>query len=105
MGCAPLIWNQWEELPAESAHLANIMMGRVIECCVPIVISDKDQIHELIEIANKLKIPERRSIESSGEAIIDLGYAWGLDSAFKMVTACLPAKMRGIALDRYRSLG
>ena len=108
MNCAPVIWNIWERLPAESKHLANLMMGRAIECCAPVVISDRDEIHELVELSNRNKFPTRRVIESSGEAIVDIGYAWGLDSAFKMVTKRLPADkrrdMRGIALDLYRSL-
>ncbi len=105
MKCAPIIWNHWERLPADSARLATLMMGRAIECCAPVVISDGDRIHELVELANKVKIPTRRVIESSGEAIVDLGYAWGLDNAFKMVTKHLPARMARLALDRYRSLG
>ena len=102
--CAPIIWNHWERLPADSARLATLMMGRAIECCAPIVNSDRDGIHELVELANKSKIPERRVTESSREAIVDIGHAWGLDNAFKMVTKRLPADMAGIALDRYRSL-
>ena len=43
-------------------------------------------------------------MESSGDAIDDIRYAWGLDNAFKIVTKRLPAEMAGIALDRYRSL-
>lgn len=108
MNCAPIIWNSWERLPADSARLATVMMGRAIECCAPIVISDGDRIHELLELANRVKIPTRREIEPSGEAIIDLGYAWGLDNAFKMVTKYLKRRQAGmamLALDRYRSLG
>ena len=105
MKCSPIIWNHWGRLPADSARLATLMMGRAIECCAPVVISDGDRIHELVELANRVKIPTRRVIESSGEAIVDLGYAWGLDNAFKMVTKHVPAGMRGLALDRYRSLG
>ena len=105
VNCAPIIWNHWEQLPADAARLATLTMGRAIECCAPIVISDRDGIHELVELSNKNKIPARRVMESSGEAIVDLGYAWGLDNAFKMVIKHLPADMRGNALDRYRSLG
>jgi len=101
----PIIWNRWERLPADSGHLATLMLGRAIECCAPIVLSDGSTIHELVELANRVKIPTRREIEPSGEAIIDLGYAWGLDNAFGMVTKHLPAGMRRTALDRYRSLG
>ena len=104
MNCAPIIWNLWNRLPAKSEHVAPLMMGRAIECCAPIVISDRDEIHEVVELANKNKFPARRLIESSGETIIDMGNAWGLDSAFKMVASYLPARQRGIALDRYRSL-
>ena len=105
MKCAPIVWNHWERLPADSARLATLMMGRAIECCAPVVISDGDRIHELVELANRLKIPVRRVIESSGEAIVDLGYAWGLDNAFKIVTKHLAAGMARRALNQYRSLG
>ena len=104
MNCTPIIWNHWERLPADSARLATLTMGRVIECCTPVVMSDADGIHELVELANRLKIPTRRVIEASGEATVDLGYAWGLDNAFNMVTKYLPAGMAIPALDRYRSL-
>ena len=80
-------------------------MGRVIECCAPVVMSDVDRIHELVELANRNKIPTRRVIEASGEVIVDLEYAWGLDNAFNMVTKHLPVGMAETALDRYRSLG
>ena len=80
------------------------MMGRVIECCTPVVISDADGIHELVELASGFKIPTRRVIEASGEAIVDLKYAWGLDNAFNIVTKHLPTGMARPALDRYRSL-
>ena len=46
MKCAPIVWNHWERLPADSARLATLMMGRAIECCAPVVISDGDRIHE-----------------------------------------------------------
>ena len=105
MNARPIIWNRWERLPAESERLATLMMGRVIECCAPVVLSDTSGIHELVELANRVKIPTRREIEPSGEAVVDLGYAWGLDNAFRMVTKHLPARMRATALDRYRSLG
>ena len=104
MKSAPIIWNHWERLPAESGRLATLMMGRAIECCAPVVISDGQRIHELVELANRVKIPVRRIIESSGEAIVDLGYAWGLDNAFRMVSKHLAPGMARCALDRYRSL-
>ena len=104
MNAYPIIWNHWARLPADSARLATLMMGRAIECCAPIALSDRAEIHELVELANRVKIPARRVIESSGEAIVDLGYAWGLDNAFKMVTKHVPAGMRATVLDRYRSL-
>ena len=105
MNAYPIIWNRWERLPADSGRLATLLMGRAIECCAPIVLSDGSTIHEVVELANRVKIPTRREIEQSGEATIDLGYAWGLDNAFGMVTKHLPAGMRRTALDRYRSLG
>ena len=51
MNASPIIWNQWERLPADSARLATLMMGRAIECCAPIVLSDGSGIHELVELA------------------------------------------------------
>ena len=102
--CHPIIWNHWECLPAMSEQLAALMMGRAIECCAPIVISDRTKIYELVEISNRNKIPARRSIEPSGEAIVDVKYAWGLRRALKMVTECIPTD-NGTALERYRSLG
>ena len=104
MNCTPIIWNHWERLPTDSARLATLAMGRVIECCTPVVISDADGIHELVELANGFKIPARRVIEATGEVIVDLKRAWGLDYAFNMVTRHLPAGMARPALDRYRSL-
>ena len=104
MNCTPIIWNHWDRLPTDSARLATLAMGRAIECCTAVVISDTDGIHELVDLANRNKIPARRIIEASGKATVDLGYAWGLDNAFKMVTKCLPAGMAESTLDRYRRL-
>ncbi len=105
MNAIPIVWNHWERLPTGSDRLAMLMMGRAIECCAPILISDRDGIRELVELSNRSKIPARRLVEPSGDAIVDAGYAWGLDSAFKMVARRLPASMAETALDRYRSLG
>ena len=105
MGCTPIIWNVWDELPTDSACLATLMMGRAIECCAPVLVSDRVEIHELIELSNRNKIPARRIMEASGEAIVDIGYAWGLENAFKMVTDKLSSQyMKGRALERYRRL-
>ena len=103
-GCAPIIWNHWERLPTDSGRLASLMMGRAIECCAPIVISDGDGIHELVELSNRNKIPKRRTMEASRQWIADVGNAWGLNSAFKMVSERLRRDMRAVALERYRSL-
>ena len=105
MNAAPIIWNHWDSLPVEPAKLATLMMGRVIECCAPIVVSDQSGIVELVELSNKNKIPNRRAVELSGIATIDIRYAWGLKSAFKMVQGRIPRGARLKALGRYRSLG
>ena len=81
------------------------MMGRSIECCAPVVISDAGGICELVELSNKNKNPARRTMGTSGEWIVDTETAWGLDSAFKMVARHLPRNKRARALERYRSLG
>ena len=104
MGCAPILWNHWERLPTDSGRLATLTMGRAIECCAPIVVSDRDGIRELVELSNRNKIPARRTTEASGEAIVDTGNAWGLDNAFKIVSKHLPREMRARALNRYRRL-
>ena len=104
MGCAPIIWNHWKRLPTDSSRLASLMMGRTIECCAPVVISDRDGIHELVELSNRNKIPERRTIDKSGQWIADVGYAWGLNNVFKIVSKHLPPDKRARALERYRSL-
>ena len=104
MNCPPVIWNHWDRPEVDSAKLATLIMGRAIECCAPIVVSDRGRIRELVELANRVKIPVRRMVEPSGEAILDVAYAWGLDNAFKIVAKHLPPKLRQRALDRYRSL-
>ena len=104
MECAPILWNHWERLPTDSGRLATLMMGRAIECCAPIVVSDRGGIRELVELSNRNKIPARRTTEASGEAVVDAGNAWGLDNAFKIVSKHLPRDMRARALDRYRRL-
>ena len=103
-GCDPIIWSHWDRLPTDSGKLASLMMGRVIECCAPVVISDANGIHEVVELSNQNKIPARRTAEPSGEWILDAGFAWGLKSAFKPVSRHLPIEMREIALKRYRGL-
>ena len=103
-GCAPIIWNHWEQLPTESCRLASLMMGRSIECCAPVVISDENGIHELVEHAGGYKIPARRTMEASGKWIVDIANAGGLSRAFKIVSKNLPPNMRAAALERYRSL-
>ena len=96
---------QWDELPTDSACLATLMMGRAIECCAPVLVSDRVEIHELIELSNRNKIPARRTVEASGEVIVDIRYAWGLENAFNMVTDNIPSQyMKGRALNRYRRL-
>ena len=104
MECAPIIWNHWDRLPTSSAQLATLMMGRAIECCAPILVSDGDGIHELIELSNRIKIPARRTIETTGETLVDIGNAWGLNNAFKIVTKHVTRSVRGSVLSRYRRL-
>ena len=104
MECAPIIWNHWDRLPTSSARLATLMMGRAIECCAPILVSDGDGIHELVELSNRIKIPARRTIETTGETLVDIGNAWGLNNAFKIVTKHVTRGVRGSVLDRYRRL-
>ena len=108
-GLRPLIWNHWDRLPSDPARIASLMMGRSIECCAPIVLSDTHGVQELVELSQKNKIPARRTVDEYGEATADLQWAWGLSSAFKMVTQrVLPSHLRAhlqeLAIDRYRTL-
>ena len=105
MNAAPVIWNHWDRLPVEPAKLAALMMGRAIECCAPIVISDHNGIVEVVELSNRNKIPNRRTVGPFGIATIDLRYVWGLKGAFKIVEGKICRSMRQKALERYRSLG
>ncbi len=100
----PVIWNRWDRLPSRPDQIAPLMMGRSIECCAPIVLSDQSGIREVVELSNRSKIPARRALEQNGEATADLRYAWGLHSAFKIVTKCVPRNLAAQALDRYRAL-
>lgn len=100
----PVIWNRWNRLPSRPAQIAPLMMGRSIECCAPIVLSDRRGIREVVELSNRSKIPARRALHRNGEATADLRYAWGLPSAFKIVTKCVPQNLAEQALNRYRTL-
>ena len=100
----PMIWNQWSRLPSRPTQIAPLMMGRSIECCAPVVLSDQTGIREVVELSNRNKIPARRAVQKNGEATADLRYAWGLRSAFKIVTECVPRHLTARALDRYRML-
>lgn len=100
----PILWNHWDKpLPTEPERLAVLMMGRVIECSAPVVISDQTGIRELVELANNYKIPVRRDVALS-EAVVDVEYARGLRTAFKVVTKNLHRSDTETALCRYRSL-
>ena len=70
MDCHPIIWNHWERLPTTSEQIAAPMMGRAIECCAPIVISDRAGIHELVELSQQKQDPH-----SEGHRIV-----WRSDS-------------------------
>ncbi|WP_420635318.1 nitrilase-related carbon-nitrogen hydrolase [Candidatus Palauibacter sp.] len=104
MKATPIIWNTWNEVPTEAARLALLMMGRAIECCAPVVISDRSGLHELVELSNGFKDPARRPIDTPGETIVDIERAWGLKRAFRIVSRHLRGDMRGRALARYRGL-
>ncbi|MXW50085.1 MAG: carbon-nitrogen hydrolase family protein [Gammaproteobacteria bacterium] len=100
----PVIWNHWNRLPSRPAQIAPLMMGRAIECCAPIVLSDRSGIREMVELSNRNKIPARRAIHQNGEVTANLRFAWGLHSAFKIVTKHLSRHQKARALDRYRTL-
>lgn len=107
---ALLFWNLWEELPVMPEKLVDIMLGRTLEFCAPVVLSDKNIIFEVTEIASNYKMM-RRKLVNDKEISIDLERAWGLKNAFKMTSNHLQAegieeyrKLFAKSLDRYRSL-
>lgn len=102
--CSPVFWNIWDQLPAESDQLVSIMLGRSLEFCAPVILSDRRRIYEVTEIANNEKNLRRVKVETA-ETTLDLRRAWGLKSAFKMVRGHLTgAHARQLALERYASL-
>ena len=86
----PGLWiGTWELAPRElfigcKPRLIPHWIGP-IECCAPIIVAEGDGICDLVELSNRTKIPARRMVEASGEAIVDVGNAWGPDNALKMV--------------------
>ena len=104
MDCVPIIWNHWDRIPTDSSRLVTLMMGRAIECCAPILVSDRIGIYEVIELSSNYKIPARRNVLESRESVVDIRFAWSLDTAFKIVTKHLPRGMKRTALERYRQL-
>ena len=104
LGCRPIIWNHWDCLPTtEPDRMGHLLKGRVIECCAPIVVSDRDGIHELVELSNSEKFPVRRPVKSS-DVMVDVGRAWGLASAFKPVAENIHSSSKTDVLEMYKSL-
>jgi predicted amidohydrolase len=82
-GCKPLFWNQWTQLPTRSDKLVDMMLGRTLEMLAPLILSDRDQIHEITEIAGGTKTMRRISVKAP-QGSVDISFALGLPNAFKM---------------------
>ena len=110
VAASPVVWNHWHRLASRPAQVAPLMMGRAIECCAPVVLSDPRGVCEVVELSNRSKVPVRRALHQNGEGAVDLRFAWGLHNAFnKIVTdrvrpRHLRRHLRERALDRYRTL-
>ncbi len=77
MRSAPIIWNHWKRLPADSAKLAALMMGRAIECCAPIVVSDRGGICELVELSLPIRLtPMTATCRVPPLSRVKLGIGW-----------------------------
>ena len=97
--CKPIFWNVWERLPCEPSQLVNVMLGRTVETCAPVVISDLTIIYDVTEIANKHKAVNRHCI-NAGHAWVALDRAWGLQSAFKFTSEHLRGLYRRGSFSR-----
>lgn len=103
--CKPLFWNIWDHIPADPERLLSIMMGRTIEFCSPVVLSDKEKIFEVIELANYRNSLRRLDFENSAQVGVDLTYAGGFEKSFKKVSSNVKGKeARNLAFMRYFSL-
>ncbi|MBU0550462.1 hypothetical protein KJ940_03100 [Myxococcota bacterium] len=103
-GCRPVFWNIWNEgLPTEPSRLIDLLLGRALENCATIVLSDRRTIYEVAEVASDTKSLRRRIVESA-MCSINVERAWGLSSAFKQVAKHLVSTTAAQALERYLSL-
>jgi len=106
----PVFWNVWDRLPAKSEQMASVLLGRALESCAPIVLSDRESIYAVYELANQEKnlrwaIPPEVPCP---EVAISLERAWGLRRSFAMVSDHLVGsqghRLFQNALRRYLSL-
>ena len=102
-GCRPVFWNHWERLPVDPGQLVDLLLARALENCASVILSDAERIHEVAEVASDTKSLRRRQVQSP-EVDVNVQRAWGMDSAFKMVSRYMPKEFRGLALERYGSL-
>lgn len=103
--CHPLFWNVWDNLPCKPDQLVSILLGRSLEFCAPVILSDPNRIYEATEISTKEKNLRRIAVRRSTETTVDLTRAWGLKSSFKMVMQNLRGEdTRKLALNQYTSL-
>lgn len=62
--CHPLFWNVWDNLPCKPDQLVSTLLGRSLEFCAPVILSDPNRIYEATEISTKEKkelVPDRSS--------------------------------------------
>ena len=106
--CIPVFWNVWDDLDIEkSERIVQLMWGRTIEICAPIILSDNSKIYWLTAIANRSKAVHKFRINKD-EVKIRLDRAWGLDSAFKFTYEHLrninKANLRNSFMQKYKQL-
>lgn len=102
-GCRPVFWNIWEEVPARPSQLVDFLLGRALENCATVLISDRSTIYEVAEMASDTKSLRRRTINASS-AVVNVERAWGLSSAFGIALKHVMPEHRDLAVERYASL-
>jgi len=102
-GCRPVFWNIWEEIPARPSQLVDFLLGRALENCASVLISDRTSIYEVAEMASDTKSLRRRTINARS-AVVNVERAWGLSSAFGIALKHVKMQHRDAAVERYTSL-
>lgn len=108
-GVKPILWNHWDRLPVELECLVDLLAGRAIDSCAPIVISDRGGFRAAVELSNREKFPRWVQLqEKSNEFLLDIDSANGFEALRGIIAPHFkPAaaeRLLELALPRYLSL-